>query len=754
MLVREQIRRSLLQLSELLHPALERAERAFGVKYGEDLCQGLAVDFAGAKRGWDLSWVSSHSEELVAWHAAAASDELYLQLKRLLHGHLTTTDFGLLLLALAPEFDSGCERTYGYFQDDITRRRATVELASRLFDPSLDEASVVVQRLSGSAPLLYYKLIELVDPVDGRTGFGAKVIRLDDQFARWVFGVASLDRRLSGIAEVVEPQSALSTALVTPELRRTLEHIALMNPIRLHLFGPDERLHLRLAEGLAIADSAAHSGGRRKRVLIVDAVKLAGSDASTSETVRLLLREVERFNYVLVLTGLDSLQAPERKRGWEGLSAILSQQARCLVLSSSRPVLPATSYPLSVLPLEIPIPDENARFQYWSSILAGKADHLQMGEVEFLASRYSLTHTQIQLAYDEASARASLRAAESEKPAIAQITFEDLSIAARSQGGHDLETLTNKITPRVHLTDVVVPDDVKLQLEEVASRVKNRSWVLAKWGFGRRQSYGLGVNALFTGPSGTGKTMAAEALANSLGKDLYKIDLTTVVSKYIGETEQKLEQVFLAGEATQAVLFFDEADSLLGKRSEVKDAHDRYANLEVSYLLQRMERYDGLIVLATNLLGNLDDAFLRRMAAIVHFPKPAVAERRKLWEKALPRNDAGQLIVPVITERGFQIDNDFLAERFELTGGNIRNAMVSAAFSAADRPWYRFVIMWDVLQGVRREYQKLGQLMTDQDLGLGEFKKPPDPPPSGTAGQTQTPTSVLTPDEVEVSHAT
>ncbi|WP_029632203.1 ATP-binding protein [Zavarzinella formosa] len=225
--------------------------------------------------------------------------------------------------------------------------------------------------------------------------------------------------------------------------------------------------------------------------------------------------------------------------------------------------------------------------------------------------------------------------------------------------------------------------------------------------------------------------MAAEAIAHSVGKDLYKIDLTTVVSKYIGETEQKLEQVFLAAEATQAVLFFDEADSLLGKRSEVKDAHDRYANLEVSYLLQRMERYDGLIILATNLPGNLDSAFVRRMAAIVHFQQPTANERRRLWRKAWPANERGVITVPLASEPRMAVDHDYLAERFDFTGGNISNVVFASAFAAAERHWFRFVTMWDVLQGVRREFQKLGQLMTDEELGLHQFMPPPSRPPGG-----------------------
>lgn len=373
--------------------------------------------------------------------------------------------------------------------------------------------------------------------------------------------------------------------------------------------------------------------------------------------------------------------------------------------------------------LEIPRPDADKRFEYWNRLLTQNRIELTSMEVQLLADRYTLTQSQIRLSLVEAMADARLREAETRESC--RVTFTELSVAARHQGGHELESLTSRITPRVLLDDVVVPDDVRTQLQELSSRVRNRNWVLGNWGFGRRQSYGLGVNALFAGPTGTGKTMAAEAIAQVLGKDLYKIDLTSVVSKYIGETEQKLEQVFQAGEATQAVLFFDEADSLLGKRSEVKDAHDRYANLEVSYLLQRMERYDGLIVLATNLLGNLDDAFLRRMATIVHFSKPADGERRLLWQKAWPRDSHGRFTFPMETRSGFAIDFEFLAERFELTGGNIRNAVVAAAFSAADRPWFSFVTMWDVLQGVRREFQKLGQLMTDDDLGVKLFRIPP-----------------------------
>jgi SpoVK/Ycf46/Vps4 family AAA+-type ATPase len=216
---------------------------------------------------------------------------------------------------------------------------------------------------------------------------------------------------------------------------------------------------------------------------------------------------------------------------------------------------------------------------------------------------------------------------------------------------------------------------------------------------------GRGVTALFAGPSGVGKTMAAEVVAGELGLNLFSIDLSGVVSKYIGETEKNLKRVFDAAEAAGAVLFFDEADALFGKRSEVKDAHDRYANVEVAYLLQRMEQFDGMAILTTNLRANVDEAFLRRLDAIVDFPLPEIDDRRRLWERNLSAR------VP----RAGDIDLDFLAIRFTLSGGNIRNVAVGAAFLAAEAG--RPLGMEDLVRETAREYRKLGRLCVEAEFG-------------------------------------
>jgi SpoVK/Ycf46/Vps4 family AAA+-type ATPase len=236
-------------------------------------------------------------------------------------------------------------------------------------------------------------------------------------------------------------------------------------------------------------------------------------------------------------------------------------------------------------------------------------------------------------------------------------------------------------------------------LREIVTSVREQGTVLDEWELGRKLASNRGTTILFAGPPGTGKTMAAEIISAELGLDLFKIDLSTVVSKYIGETEKNLEQIFSEAENSNAILFFDEADALFGKRSEVRDSHDRYANVEISYLLQRMEAYNGITILATNLRANLDEAFTRRLQFAVDFPFPDEHDRLRIW----------QTLFPARVPRAEDIDLPLLAHHFKLAGGSIRNVLVNAAYLAAADG--RRVTMQHLLHGVRRELQKMGRLM-------------------------------------------
>src|SRR5207244_3600208 len=265
-----------------------------------------------------------------------------------------------------------------------------------------------------------------------------------------------------------------------------------------------------------------------------------------------------------------------------------------------------------------------------------------------------------------------------------------------------LDMLAQRLDARATWDDLVLPDEEMSMLHQLAEQVWQRSTVYEEWGFARKMNRGLGISALFAGESGTGKTMAAEVIANDLCLNLYRIDLSAVVSKYIGQTEKNLRRLFDAAEQGGAILFFDEADALFGKRSEVKDSHDRYANIEINYLLQRMEAYRGLAILATNMKSALDPAFLRRLRFIVRFPFPGVAERKAIWQKVFPAD------IPKVG-----LDYDRLA-RLNITGGHIHNITINAAFLAArtNSP----VSMPLVLTAARAEFRKIERPINEADF--------------------------------------
>ena len=265
-----------------------------------------------------------------------------------------------------------------------------------------------------------------------------------------------------------------------------------------------------------------------------------------------------------------------------------------------------------------------------------------------------------------------------------------------------LETLAQRIDVKAGWQDIVLPEDETALLHLIAKQVRQRGKVYQEWGFHQRMNRGKGISALFAGESGTGKTMAAEVIAKDLGLHLYRIDLATVVSKYIGETEKNLRRLFDAVEDGGAILFFDEADALFGKRSEVKDAHDRYANIEINYLLQRLEAYRGLAILATNKKNSIDRAFLRRLRFVVNFPFPSVAERAKIWQKVFPKETPTE-----------ELDWERLS-RFNFTGGNIHSIALNAAFMAAEAG--KSVTIEFVLTAARMEFKKLDKLVSEADF--------------------------------------
>jgi SpoVK/Ycf46/Vps4 family AAA+-type ATPase len=611
-------------------------------------------------------------------------------------------DVNVLLLALAPEVDLKYERVYAFLQDNVTRTRPTVELALNLLCRSAGEKVRRMERFRAEAPLMRHGLIELTaDPSAINPPLLAHFLSLDPQITAYLLGLEGLDRRLTGFAELTDPTAYLDEL---PLGGNTIEELSILLdtaletgvPLRLYLRGPPGAGQTPMAEAIA-----AEVG---MPLMTVWVKRLLAGESDARRAVRLAFRQAWLSEAVILWQDADVLLERADATLLEAFLADLFEHGGISLLAGTQPWAPSPETPVGVVTIHLEALGYAQRYAYWESYSRDAGIDLTESEIALLAERFDLTPTQIEDAVAMARQRApripeggrSDEVGPPAAPGLSQV-LEHVLAAARAQTGHALARLTKRIVPVYRRTDIVLPDETMRQLDEICGRVGARHTVLEEWGWGAKLSLGKGTSALFSGPSGCGKTMAAEVVASELDLDLFRIDLATVLDKYIGETEKKLERIFEAAEATNSVLLFDEADALFGKRSEVRDSHDRYANVEIAYLLQKIEEYDGLAILATNLPQNLDEAFIRRLTFTVRFPAPDVRSRRLIWEK----------IWPAQTPLHPDLDLDLLAREYRLTGGNIKNIAMAASFYAAEEG--SSVTMTHLLRATRREFEQLGK---------------------------------------------
>jgi hypothetical protein len=595
---------------------------------------------------------------------------------------LTEFDLDVILLCLAPELDRGYERLYAYLHDDLTRRRPTVGLALNLFCPDLASKVAARTRLTEAAPLRASGLVDLRDEPGSLLGSS---LRLEPRVAGYLLGDDSADDRLRPYARLVPP-AAGPGELVVPD---ALSRLAGQAPGAWVLY-------LQGAYGSGRRTAAAAFG---RPLLVVAGRRLAAGEADRfTELVQLIGREARLQGALLYWEDFDVLLAGEDDARLAALFCVLEALPGPTFLSGSATWEPAGDRRgLTFLRIPFPLPGSGERLRLWHAALAGAS--VPPPDLADLAGKFRLSGGQI---HDAAATARNLALARD--PAAPQVTPADLHAACRLHSNRKLAELAVQITPHYTWDDIVLPDDQMAQLREIYNQVRHRNLVYDAWGFDGKLAMGKGLSILFAGPPGTGKTMAADVLAHCLGLSLYRIDLSAVVSKYIGETEKNLARIFAEATTSNAILLFDEADALFGKRTQVRDAHDRYANVEISYLLQKMEEYDGMVVLATNLRKNMDEAFVRRLHVTVEFPVPGVAERRRIWEQ----------IWPAATPRDPGLDLDLLARKVEVAGGSIRNIALAGAFLAAADGGV--VTMGHLLHATRREYQKMGKVLTAGEL--------------------------------------
>lgn len=643
--------------------------------------------------------------------SAASRQNIFLPLQFLSDTfHLTAFEEQCLIICLAVELDKKYAKFYGYLHDDVMRRQPSVGLALDILGGSFEDKIKARRFFTKSASLFRHQLLHFVkDSSDGSQTLFSTSLKIDERIANMLLGIPCIDNRLQNLVLLTATDERHDHVTLDVKAQSRLRDLAYSvfsanktnnENLLLHFHGPYGTGKQSLAKTICFELGIT--------LLIVDFDRLADGHLPMEELLKLIGRETALHSAALCLLGFDTfISDGSNHQRVMLLKEMLRTFSRLTFLIGSKPWNPPEFNDKEIfISLEFPNPDDKSRKFFWenkSAEVARIADSTNFGE---LAGKFRLTPGQIRNSLFAARNLALWRHGPG-----GLVTADDLHAACRNQSRTKLGALLCKIKPKYEWKDIILPEDQMFQLREICNHARYRHIVYGQWGFDRKLSYGKGLNALFSGPPGTGKTMAAEVIANELGLDLYKIDLSQVVSKYIGETEKNLEKIFQEAGTSNAILFFDEADALFGKRSEVKDAHDRYANIETGYLLQKMEEYEGISILATNLRSNMDEAFVRRMTFIVELPLPRETERRAIWEGIWPDS----------TPRSERLNLDFVARRFEITGGNIRNIALAAAFMAADNGG--IVDMNHLVHATRREYQKMGKIVAEGEFGEFDAQK-------------------------------
>lgn len=692
---------ALQRLDGLLEHACLIAQDVYGPERTADLFRGLHISHAEVEQllasppATSLLYVEpSHLQP-----HSVASDKAG-PLMWLIHEYsLSSFDIDVLMIALAPELDLRYERLYAYLQDDVNRKRPSVDLALNLLSATPEARLIHRSYFGPEAPLIKHGLLQLIpEPSQTLPSLLSHFLKVDEQVVHLLLEQPGVGTQFVG-ARFISPPTNDNMELVNVLTTLVRQSRPVSDPLRLFFHGPRGAGKLQAAQALAASVC--------KPLLTVDL-----SQAIGEIVYKRIFREAHFKDALLYLDKLDELSRDEHTL--QNMLTALAASSVLTILAGTQarfPVPQGSSYQAAeVIAIHFPLPPFAQRRSYWQMHLGESARKLDAQVFDDLATRFRLTGGQIRDAVVSARNKALWRAAtRSITQEVTQLrvqpTREDLFASARAQSRRGMEELARKIETNATWDDIVLPLDQLAQLKEICDQARYRQTVYGTWGFEQKLHLGKDLSVLFSGLSGTGKTMAAEVLGHTLALDLYKIDLSQIVSKYIGETEKNLDRIFTAAESANAILFFDEADALFGKRSQVQDAHDRYANIEVGYLLQKLEEYDGIVILATNLRNNMDDAFTRRLKFSIEFPFPDEAHRERIWRgqfpTAAPLND--------------DIDFAFLACQFRIAGGNIKNIALNASFrAAADEST---IHMKHLILAAKREFQKMGVICTEAIFG-------------------------------------
>ncbi len=657
-------------------------------------------------------------EELIQNRVSHTDEAVVLRILELQQKlNLTSLERDVLLIGLLGELDERYRRLFAYLQDDATRARPSIDLIMNILQPIQPDMGFLRSLFDSSAALQTFHIIEIAADERKDLPPHLRSVEVDRRIVAYVMGQDGVDDRLSKYVCRTEKRVIWEELFCETEQVENLKRLSdWLSTRQKAVTGVTFFLHGTYGSGRLKAAQAICTA-MEQTLLVVQTDLLLHSGENWERMVDLVYREARLYKRPVYWTGCENLlRAEQPAHLWDYLVTVAESYLGITFFASQTFWEPSDHFTEEIfIRLDFPIPGFEIRKQIWLSQLAGSEGFSQPVPdqdylAHLLANNFQLTERQIKNARVSAQNLANRR-----DPANPLLTVNDLYTGCRLQSNQQLVSMARRVEPHSTLTfeNLILPPANMKKLDELRSRVRNRNYVYTHLGFEQRLSLGTGLIALFAGSSGTGKTMAAELLAKDQGVDLYKIDLSAVVSKWVGETEKNMSTIFKQAQSSNAILFFDEADALFGKRGEVKEAQDRWANLEVNYLLQRIEEYTGVVIMASNLGQNIDDAFMRRIHMIIDFPFPDAEARLKIWKGMFPAK-----VQP-------PPDNELraLAERFKLAGGNLKNVVVDAAFRALNAlpedETLECISQRHLVVSVAREYQKQGKPIT-----LGDFGNP------------------------------
>lgn len=618
--------------------------------------------------------------------------------------NLTPFEEQCLVICFGIELDCKYEKCYAFLQDDVTRKKPSIGLIVRLLCSSKEEKLKAFTAFMPEAALPKYLIHILENPSDNPTPLVSKPLKLDDRIVNFLLEDTYTDLHIEPFTRLVYPKEQYENLLLDRDIQMRIQQF-----MEVYFFRITQN-----RKSLVFYFHGPYGAGKKlqaemicrqlnMRMMVVDLKKILDKGLFAGDVLRRIGREVVLQQAALCFDSLEYMMDQDDRFEYhvEMLLEIIGEYSMLTFFIGEHPWKPPEiNDGMVFLEMKFDVPDMNARKHIWSNL----SRTYKLSEdinTDDLAVKFRFTPGRIKDSLSTAQFLSYWRMNKNGLMGSSEI-FE----ACRFQSNSKLGALAQKVTARYSQGDIVLPPKQAQLLRNIISQVKYRNVVLEDWGFDRKLSLGKGINILFAGPPGTGKTMAAEVIANELGLELYKIDLAGVVSKYIGETEKNLKSIFNEAGSSNAILFFDEADALFGKRSEVKDAHDRYANVEIAYLLQKMEEYEGITILSTNLRCNMDHAFVRRLQFVVEFAMPDEGQRKRIWHGIFPGE------APLAEDA----DLNFMAHRFRISGGHIKNIALGAAFLAVEDGG--IIRMRHLILASMAEMQKTGELCRKEDFGI------------------------------------